>query len=282
MKTFLLILSSFASFFALSPALAIDPGVVQGSLQVGGSMIKLTHAYAHLHDNAEKLLDRPRELRILLADREAPQSTLVGIAFLSAKETAHDGKLRGLLIQMDPDDRRQAVITLLYPPTDRAHSVTTISLGGSADVVRNLSMANNRVGGEIESGPRDASKVEYRAKFSAPLFNEPAITADLNGKAAHDSPQVRVLRERARAITTVDLEALRRISSARAYSMIEDFLKDAGAREKAYAREIGTSAEEQLKNVQRVVVRGDRAVVIFSPDEWLKVVLERGEWRSDD
>jgi len=51
---------------AILPAFAIDPGTVQGTLQVNDKAIELRQAYAHLHDNAEGLLDRPKELRILL------------------------------------------------------------------------------------------------------------------------------------------------------------------------------------------------------------------------
>ena len=58
--------------------MAIDPGRVQGSLKVNDRAVALTQAYAHLHDNAERLLDRPQELRLLLADREVPPEAQAG------------------------------------------------------------------------------------------------------------------------------------------------------------------------------------------------------------
>ena len=86
-------------------ASAIDPGRVQGTLQVNGQAITLTQAYAHLHDNAERLLDRPRELRLLLTDREVPQEALAGLAPLTALEPlARAGRLQGLLLRLDPKD----------------------------------------------------------------------------------------------------------------------------------------------------------------------------------
>ena len=78
-----LLLATALVFLCLSlppSASAIDPGRVQGTLQVNGQAITLTQAYAHLHDNAEGLLDRPRELRLLLTDREVPQESLSGLA----------------------------------------------------------------------------------------------------------------------------------------------------------------------------------------------------------
>lgn len=87
------------------------------------------------------------------------------------------GELRGLLIQLDPNHRKQAVITLFHAPSDPARSLATQRVSRSQDVIRNLTIANNRVSGEITSGNGDAGalpKVDYRVKFSAPLFKEPA------------------------------------------------------------------------------------------------------------
>lgn len=178
-KRFLLLLVSVAPFLAFIPVYAIDPGVAQGSLQVSGSTISFTHAYALLHNNAEKKRDRPQELRILLVDREVPQSTLSGTASVPATHMAREGRLQGLLIQLDPDNRKQAMITLLHAPADPAQSLATQRVSGSRDVIRNLTIANNRVSGEVTSSDSDAGasalpKVGYRVKFSAPLFKEPA------------------------------------------------------------------------------------------------------------
>ena len=149
MKTFFSIL--FAFLLLTGPALAIDPGDAKGSLQVRGTLIKLTHAYA-FHDR--------KELRILLAEREVPKRALPGIDFLSVAELARGDKVRGLFIQFDQQDQKRTVITLLHP----------VVWGRTPGVVRNVVIANNRVTGEIESGRPDLPNVEYRAAFSAPLF----------------------------------------------------------------------------------------------------------------
>lgn len=174
MKSSLLALSLF--LLPSHAALAIDPGTAQGSLQVDGVTIPLRHAFAHLHDNAEKLLHRPQELRILLADRDVPQEALAGIAFLPLLRMAREGRVRGLLLQLDADQPRRGVLTVLNPPLNP----------GQPFVVQKIVVAHNRVIGEIQYGER--------FQFSAPLFSERRITADLRGKAALESPQARVLR----------------------------------------------------------------------------------------
>ncbi len=77
----------------LQPALALDPGAAEGSLQVNEETISLSRAYSHLHDNAEGLLHSPKELRILLVDREVSQEALEGIAFLPVEEMAKEGRI---------------------------------------------------------------------------------------------------------------------------------------------------------------------------------------------
>lgn len=271
------------------PAFAIDPGTVQGSLEVGGAAIPLKHAHAQLHDNAEKLLDRPRELRIALTDREVPQEALAGIAFLPVTRMAKEGQVRGLLLQLDPDNPRKVEVTVLQAPADPRQSLMTQTLSATAEeVVKKLTIANNRAGGEIAhsdtraSGSADLPKVNYALRFSAPLFHEPAITADLKGKAAQDSPQARVLREKARALAKGDFDAVRRISTARANRQNDAFIAQAGAQAKSFAKEAAADLEKSLRQLQRVVVRGERAVAIFAPNEWMNFARDGGEWRSDD
>jgi hypothetical protein len=40
--------------------------------------------------------------------------------------------------------------------------------------------------------------------------------------------------------------------------------------------------QQHLATVLRVVVRGDWAVVIFPEKEWMTMVREGGDWKSDD
>jgi hypothetical protein len=172
--------------YALNPAHAIDPGIAQGSLELGATTISLTHAYAELHAK--------KDLRIVLADREAPQSAVSGIDPLPATQLAREGKLRGLLVRLDPADPKRALVTVLDAPADTAHSLATGKARGRANVVRGLRIANNRVSGALESrdsrtDERALPKIGYSVKFSAPLFTGPVVSADSAAKKAKHSPQ---------------------------------------------------------------------------------------------
>ena len=91
-----------------------------------------------------------------------------------------------------------------------------------------------------------------------------------------------MLRDKARALAKGDFTALRKISTERANQATDAFLAQAGAQARAYAKEAAADIEQSLKKIQRVVVRGERAVVIFGKNEWMAFVRESGEWRSDE
>jgi hypothetical protein len=153
MKTRASIAVWLAMLFATAPALAIDPGVVQGWLQIeGGAVTKLTHAYAYL--------ERPHEMRILLADREISGKALPRLVPSALTDIARSGSLRGLLVQFHPDNPRRAIVTPLH----------AMMADGRSGEVKTLSIANNRVAGQMESSPSDIFELAYAAKFSAPLF----------------------------------------------------------------------------------------------------------------
>ncbi len=270
-------------------ALAIDPGTAQGSLQVNQETIALTHSYAHLHDNAEGLLDRPKELRIVLTDREVSHDTLRGIRFLPVEQLAKEGQVRGLMVRLDPNDHHKLLVTLLFPPSSPGASLMnqTLSTSGQKAPI-DFKMSAQRVTGEIhhqdEREPDFTAipKLVYSVKFSAPLFHELAVTADLKGKAAQTSPQAGVLREKARTLAKGDFEALQRVSTDRAYRATQAFLARAGPEARSFAKEAAADMEQSIKRIQRVVVRNDRAVVIFPEKQWSNFVREGGEWKSDD
>src|SRR5262249_892976 len=115
MKSFLFLL--LAPFFVMAhPRSPIDPGVARGSLRVNEKNVTLRYAYAHLHDNAEGLLDKAERFRVLFTDREVPANALDGIAFLPVMELAKQGRVQGLMFEMAPDDPDHVVMTLLLPP----------------------------------------------------------------------------------------------------------------------------------------------------------------------
>jgi len=288
MKKFLfpVLIQFFVTIHSTGTASAIDPGVAVGALQVNEKKITLRHAYAHLRDNAEGLLDHPKELRVLLTDREVPPDALVGIAFLPVTELARQGQAQGLLFEMDPGNPNEVVMTLLYPPKETGQMLIrqTLSVTGK-ELFNDWSYASQRVTGAIEHRDEDKSSlpefpaISYSVRFNAQVFDEPPITADLKGKAAHDSPQARVLSELAEALSKGDIATARKLSSERASHRSEGIL----ARVKAdFLVRQAAEMKKAIQKIQRVVERGDYAVAICPGKQWFTLVREGGEWKADN
>jgi hypothetical protein len=277
------------SFLCFQAARAIDPGKAKGTLKIGDETIELKEAYAHLHDNAEGLLDRPKEMRIVLCDRQVPQESLRGIVFLPVETLAKEGKVRGLLMQFDPGDQSKMVVTILNTPSRQGASLMTLSLEDTAKkLFKKLAISQTRVDGEAEHADKGHSdgdglpKISYSAKFTAPVFNELPVTADLKGKAAQDSPQAKVAREKMNAMKKGDFEAVKRLSTDRSRRGIDSLLAQLGSHAPAMAKEIAGEMDKSLKKIDRVVERGSNAVMITSDKAWSNYVLEGGQWKSDD
>lgn len=268
----------------------IDPGTVTGSFSVGGKAISLKHAYAHLHDNAEGLLDRPKELRILLTDREVPQSALHGLVFLPVGDLAQQGKVQGLLFEMDPANPNSMVVTFLLKPEQPGQMLArqTISVTGGGKVFKKWIYNSQRVVGEIDrrdegsSGLPDFKAMVYSLQFSAPLFHEPAVTADLKGKAAVASPQMKAYSARADALARADFAAVRKLTTERANRRMEPMLAQHGNEMEGMAKQAGAEMKKMASKVVRLVVRGDRAVAIFPGKAASNFAREGGQWKSDD
>jgi hypothetical protein len=79
-----------------------------------------------------------------------------------------------------------------------------------------------------------------------------------------------------------DFETLKRISTERARRETQALLAQAGPEANSFAKQAAADLEQSIKRIQRVVVRGDRAVVIFSDKQWSSFVREGEKWKSDD
>jgi hypothetical protein len=285
MKLFLFLLLG-PLFLMTDQESVIDPGVVKGSLRVNEKSITLRHAYAHLHDNAEGMLDDAEKFRVLFTDREVPPNALDGIAFLPVMDLARQGQVQGLLFEMDPEDPNNVVMTLLQPPSGPGRFLIrqTINVTGQ-DLFKDWKRTAQRVAGAIERrgerepGLADFPAISYSVQFDAPVFNEPKITADLKGRAAKDSPQARLLSDKADALAKGDFAAAQKASTERANRLNQSFLAD--TKSDSLAKK-AAEMKKSLQKIQRVVERGDRAIVILSGKHWFSFVREGGEWKSDD
>jgi hypothetical protein len=264
-----------------APARAADGGTVQGTVTAGAAKYDLKFARADLHDNAESLLQtNGPELRILLTDVEVGAAAINGIAFLPVTSDAREGKVHGLLITMKPDDPNHVLVTLLAAPADPGETLVTATLSSSPDpVIAGYKMDRKTVSGTIKlSGGRFSSAA---ISFSAAVLPEPAITADLKGKAAVDSAQVKSLRARAQAMVKGDSAGVAKLSTSAENRQLEIAVAQIGPQASQMMREAGRNILPTLATVERVVVRGDHAVVIFKDKEsWQDMSLADGQWKT--
>ena len=161
-------------FFLLSvvpTAAAIDPGRSTGYVQADDSRMELGEAFAHLHRGTSDEPPRPAELRIVLADREIPQESLAGPDTGRLLGLAKVGAVRGILIQLNPDDPSDLTLTVLATPADGSEALVPRHYPAAGrDMLRNLRVSPQRVSGDLACPP--GADLGCAAHFSAPLFSD--------------------------------------------------------------------------------------------------------------
>ena len=86
----------------LSPTLCGAQTPTPATLQLGGTKIPLPFALALQRDNAEGLLDEPKELRILFTDKQVDPALLQGLTpTFDLAPRAEAGELKGMLLRLD-------------------------------------------------------------------------------------------------------------------------------------------------------------------------------------
>lgn len=257
---------------AARPAFAIDPGRASGRYNHDGADFKVTHAIALAIDNAEGFSDEGSSLRVLLSDREVPVSAICGLAFPPVWGMARDGKLEGLLLQINPADRTGLVATILTVP-EPGYSLATTTISKSDGVWARLEASPTRVSGELNADASDSMVFE----FSTPVFTN-AVEADLKGAAAAASEPAKVLLARAEALSRKDFEAAARFSTADSARNLQaippEVMKD-------FAR-VTAQMTRRLKSPTRVVIRRETAAVMLGPGEWASLTKVDGVWKASD
>jgi hypothetical protein len=260
------------ALLAARPAWAIDPGVATGGYRGDEGAIDVTRSVALAVDNAEGFGDFNRGLRVVLSDVEVLPSALTGIAFPPVRGLARDGKLRGILLEFDPADRKTLFATVLAKP-EPGYSLGTTTLSDSEGLWTRLDASATRVSGELKPEVSD----HFRFSFSAPVFTN-AVTADLSGPAAAASPPVKALIARAEAFNRGDMAAVQALSTPTAAAQMQNLPPEML---KLAKREMpGLMAK--LKTPKRVVIRRETAAVMLEKGSWASVALVDGVWKAAD
>jgi hypothetical protein len=258
---------------AAGPALALDPGTAAGKFDREGVSLAFTHAVALLQDNAEGVLEHPRQLRVLLTDREVPPSVLHGLVFPPVRAMARKGEVRGVLLEFDPGDRTSLQVTVLAKPDDPDAFLPNVSLSNSTGLWTRLEVSDTRVAGELK--PDDDGQLA--ASFSAPVFTDP-VQSDLKGPAAAASEPVKVLVARAEALAKGDLATAYGLSTEASAAQLKALppavMKQASAQVPLMLKD--------LKTAKRVVIRRETAAVQGAHGDWYSLELVGGSWKAAD
>jgi hypothetical protein len=293
MKTIAL-LFSLLLICLCSPVFAIDLGTASGSITIGQDTIELKHSYAHLHDNAEGWLDTPKELRILVTDRAVSKDVIAGMnPFFTLSEMVREGKIKGALIRLDPSAPKSIVLTLLTPPKDERNSLGNKTFSDSTkSPIDSFTISNVRVSGSFqqaaESNPDMGWPAEnYTFTFSAPIFNEPAVSATLKGKKALDSRQTKAVLAVASAMMEGDTEKVRKLSTERKNRQMSQSLAQLPPENmKTMLQEAGSQMEQTIKKgTLTLIVRGSTASLLVrgkaSGKSMFRVVQKNRGWLVD-
>jgi len=293
MKTRLAMLVMCLSLLITSSrAFALDPGTVTGTLMVDGATVNLTHAYAHLHDNAEGWLDLKREMRILVTDRAVTQETIAGLnPFFELTDLVKKGSLRGVFIRFDPATPNSILATVLSPPKDERFSLTNKTISDSEQSpLGKLVVSDTRVSASVsqksDGNPDFGWPAEsYTFSFSAPLTKEPAVTATLKGKQALNSPQVKAVLARAAAMSKGDLDKTKKLCTERSAREIDGFMAQSKEEAMKMMREGGKEIEKSVKKgALTLIVRGESATLVIKEKEsgtMFGLQRKNGAWLVD-
>jgi len=263
-----------------APSDAIDPGTAMGDLIVEGQATPLTHAYAFERDNAEGMMDGA-ELRILLTDVAVPDAAkelarLVP-SFGPLGMQASEGKLKGVLIKLDPAKPKDAAyITVLIqgPPGQSFMTITR-----SPAPFTSFAAANNRVSGGGEIGP-------FKGTFDAPLVKMAPVKDHLKGKAAAESAPAKVFLATEQAMRAGDLTAAQKGMTAAKWQAVNTFVQQVGAAEFAkQASQFFPDTATRTAQIKDAVLRADSAFLVVDEGNGklgVPLVLEGGQWKLDE
>jgi hypothetical protein len=285
------ILSAVAFFmFLASTAHAIDAGTASGSLTIGKEKVKLTHCFAHDYRDQFGMGDPP-ELRILLADREVPQSLLAGYdGPMKLDALAREGKLRGVLIKLDSRKPTAGMSgTILMPPADSRASMLFFTSSGNEEM-KDFRMGDNRVAGKAEYASeekgafKDIRPFKFSAAFSAPLFHDEPFAQKLAGPAAAKSPQARALLAYYSALFDGAFDKAQALATEERWSEVAAQRKKMGDVEFLGMMKQMLNVSELARSITKVFVRGPTAVILIKEKGSRSLQGMRqvdGTWRVD-
>ncbi|HWA41699.1 MAG TPA: nuclear transport factor 2 family protein [Hypericibacter adhaerens] len=277
----------------VAPAEAAGAGKADGSLRLDKAQTALTNAYAiEVVEVPEMRMEGSpeRTIMVLLTDRPMPEGRRVDD--MAAMELAYDGKMRGLVLDIDPATGTVQSGRTLLPQEELpqffsvAGDPPSVSLAGFAE-----DKAKGTVTGKVKTtepmeivnfdnrpGPKTFT---FNVLFTAPLVAAPTLTATLEGDQAKDSEQGRLLKQFLQTVADGDAEKLRAIVTKDhpALSMLNP---EGMAQIKEMMFADGSSVDQLFGLLTKIYVYENTAIALLRhSDGWSSFPLARedGRWK---
>ena len=292
MKKGLLFVLSTLLFLVPLQASAADAGKAAGKFIVGRDAVKIKQSYAYLYDNAEGW-GMGKEIRILLSENPVPEQAMTATDVTrKLNELMKQGKLRGVLLIIDADNKNSMILMNDYYPTNEVNSTWRIKMleSGGKSPVKGLKITDSGVTGTLKhqtKGDKDIGRPaeKYEISFDTPFIEAPSITANLTGEMALKAPQTVALLAKFAAIFEGDTKgAMEHCTDKSKRELDARLAKDGEYGMAQLQREYGFMEELLKKERLRLVERGDRATLVIQADDgqaMYEFVKEGEKWKSD-
>ncbi len=278
---------------ALSPAAAAGPGPgkADGTLRLDKAPTSLTQAYAlEVVEIPEmRMPNSPeRTITLILTDRPLPGR----VDDMSAMEQAYNGRLRGLVIEIDPAAKTVVSGRTLIPQEELPQF---FSMSGDSSGVELAGFAEDKAKGTITGKIKTTAPMEvvnfdnkpgpktfsFNVVFNAALLPAPKLTATIEGDQAKASEQGQTLKRFLQAVSDGNPDALKAVVTKDhpALSMLDP--QGMGQiKEMIFAD--GNNVDGIYGLLTKIYVYGQTATALLRhPDGWSSypLALEDGKWK---
>ena len=255
----------------------VGSGSGKAELRIGRETYTLGNAYALSMDDIEgtRLEGTPKKSTVLLFTDSPVATDAVG-RFFRCAALARGGLLNGVEIRIDTATGKMFGGTI-YHGMGSEHSPSLNIIAGGAQTSYQLNDLKTE-SGFISGAARMEQPEEWRQfnkkgrpltfqydiAFRTRLDHQPPMTADLKGPAAVNCAPVTVMLAYDTACRKGDVAAAKRLATPAVTEEWDSLIAKLGEDEfkKAMTQTAMPDARTRLKQITRVVVRGDRATIL--------------------
>lgn len=262
------------------------------TLQVGKEKFALKYVFAVVEPD---LLEGggKEHIAVFLSDKPVPDDLRKASDAwrMWSDGQGREGNLHGVVLVIDPETGAWNRGHLVSPQGMVFYTESVSSPELSHFRFQKTALSTEQIAGKVSmrepmmAGPENDEHWQVAGEFKASVVQRPAITGELTGTTAQNSPQYKAVMAFIAACGKKDFAAIRKTLDPRSQETLDQMVASAG-QEEVLNMFSEASAEMKGYQLKKVVVRGDTAEVECTiPGEepeataTLTVVLVNGEWK---